>query len=161
MLKTSLVGAIACFALGAPCYAQASDSAAALGAAETVLRALSTRDTTLMRSVLLPGATFVATVTLPNGETRARASTDRQVYSSLVMEQTPMLERMWSPVVAVHGTVATITAPYDFHRNGTFSHCGVDVFMLARSGAEWRVVNITYTVQQVGCAPSPLGPPTR
>jgi hypothetical protein len=54
-----------------------------------------------------------------------------------------------------------VHAPYDFHIDGKFSHCGTDVFTLVRAKGEWRIVSIVYTVQRTGCAPSPLGPIAR
>jgi hypothetical protein len=70
-----------------------------------------------------------------------------------------LLERMWNPTVHVDGKIAILRAPYDFHRNGTFSHCGVDTMTLLRVGGEWRIVGISYTVQREKCSPSPLGAP--
>ena len=52
-----------------------------------------------------------------------------------------------------------VWAPYDFHVNGAFSHCGVDVFSLVRTAEGWRIAAVAYTVEREGCAPSPLGPP--
>jgi hypothetical protein len=137
-----------------------SDSAAVIRVAEASLRALGDRSVEAMRAVLLPGAQFVAVLQPPAGvPSRARLSVDTAVYASLRMEQTPMLERMWAPVVRLSGRVATVTAPYDFHRDGKFTHCGVDVFTLVKVGETWKISAITYTVQATGCAPSPLGPP--
>jgi hypothetical protein len=67
-------------------------------------------------------------------------------------------ERMWDPTIQVHGPLATLWAPYDFHIDGTFSHCGVDTFTLFRTGEGWRIATVAYTVETEGCAPSPLGP---
>ena len=50
-------------------------------------------------------------------------------------------------------------APYDFHRDGEFSHCGVDAFTLVRTESGWKISGGVYTVETEGCAPSPLGPP--
>ncbi len=69
------------------------------------------------------------------------------------------LERMWEPTVLQHGRMAVVWTPYDFHRNGEFSHCGVDVFNLIRTDDGWKIAGIMYTVEPTGCAPSPLGPP--
>jgi hypothetical protein len=147
-------------ALAAPAAAtaQASDSAAVIGAAETLLRAISTRDTALARTVFLPGAQIIA-VSNPARPGAPRQQADTTFYRTLPQGTDQLLERMWSPVVSLYGTVATVATPYDFHINGKFSHCGVDVFTLVRAGDKWKVSAITYTVQPAGCAPSPLGPP--
>ncbi len=72
-----------------------------------------------------------------------------------------ILERMWNPTVEVHGTVAMLWTPYDLYRNGSFSHCGVDAFTLVRGTRGWLVSSVSYTIEPTGCAPSPLGPPSR
>jgi hypothetical protein len=71
------------------------------------------------------------------------------------------LERMWEPTVLQRGPMAVVWTPYDFHRGGEFSHCGVDAFNLIRTNDGWKIAGIMYTVEPTGCAPSPLGPPGR
>ena len=66
---------------------------------------------------------------------------------------------MWHPRVELHGDVASVWAPYDFHRDGAFSHCGVDAFTLLRGDGGWVITGATYTVETADCPPSPLGPP--
>jgi len=68
------------------------------------------------------------------------------------------VERMWEPTVLVHGPLAVVWAAYDFHRNKTFSHCGVDAFTLLRSPTGWKIATVAYTTEATGCKPSPLGP---
>lgn len=70
-------------------------------------------------------------------------------------------ERMWNPVVQVHETVGMVWTPYDLYVNGTFSHCGIDVFTLVREREGWKISSVSYTVEPTGCASSPLGPPKR
>lgn len=82
-----------------------------------------------------------------------------QFLQSLAANDNNFLERMWDPTVLQHGRMAVVWTPYDFHRGGEFSHCGVDVFNLIRTNAGWRIAGIMYTVEPTGCAPSPLGPP--
>jgi len=65
---------------------------------------------------------------------------------------------MWEPTVLVHGPLAVVWAAYDFHRNKTFSHCGVDAFTLLRSPTGWKIATVSYTTEATGCKPSPLGP---
>lgn len=72
-----------------------------------------------------------------------------------------VLERMWNPVVQVHETIGMVWTPYDLYVNGTFSHCGIDVFTLVQEREGWKISSVSYTVEPTGCAPSPLGPPKR
>ena len=138
---------------------RSADSAAAVGAAESLLRAISTRDTALARRLLMPGAQL-ASVADPAGPASAgRLQSDSQFVAALAGSKQSLLERMWNPTVFLQGSLAVVRAAYDFHIDGVFSHCGVDVFTMVRSLGEWRVTHIAYTRQQQGCAPSPLGAP--
>lgn len=70
------------------------------------------------------------------------------------------VERGWDGDVAVSGVVATVTLPYDFYRDGTWSHCGVDVFTMVDTDSGWRIASLAYTVEQPPvCLGHPDGPP--
>ena len=49
-------------------------------------------------------------------------------------------EDMWDPEVRVDGPLATLWAPYGFHRDAEFSHWGHDAFHLVRDESGWRIV---------------------
>ncbi len=74
------------------------------------------------------------------------------------MKQRP-LERIWNPTVLVQGRIAMVWAPYDFHRDGTFSHSGIDVFTLMHAGGEWKIVSLAFTMQPNMPSQHPAGPP--
>lgn len=136
-----------------------ADSTAVVKAAEALLQAISTRDTALARRVMLPGAQL-ASITDPASPTSGgRMQTDTAFLTTLATAKTTFLERMWSPSVTLFGSLAVVSAPYDFYNDKTFSHCGTDVFTLVRSRGEWRITHVVYTTQRAGCAASPLGVP--
>jgi hypothetical protein len=138
---------------------RAADSVAVIGVAQDLLRAISTRDTALARRLMLPGAQL-ASVQDPAGPASAgRIQTDSQFVTMVGTAKQRFLERMWDPTVFLQGSLAVVRAPYDFHIDGKFSHCGVDVFTLVRSKGEWRVTHVVYTTQRQNCAVSPLGAP--
>jgi hypothetical protein len=120
-----------------------------------LLDAINTGDTTLARAVLAPGAQFFST----RAGGAPRRQTDTVFARSLATRTTKYLERMWSPVVRVKGAIADVWAPYDFHIDGKFSHCGIDTFTLLKGPNGWQIASVVYTVEPTGCAPSPLGPP--
>lgn len=53
--------------------------------------------------------------------------------------------------VKIEGRIAMVWAPYDLWVNGTFSHCGVDVFTMIRTDAGWKIASIGWTVETSGC----------
>ena len=71
-----------------------------------------------------------------------------------------LLERGFAPEVMISGPLAMVWLPYDFHTNGEWSHCGVDVFTLLRTEAGWRIAGLAYSVEQPpACRAHPDGPP--
>jgi hypothetical protein len=66
-----------------------------------------------------------------------------------------LLERMWDPKILVQGTIAHLWAPYDFHRDGKFHHCGIDSVSLVKVEGAWKVAGISYTSETTNCPPSP------
>lgn len=140
--------------------AQSQDSLAVVEASKALLQAISARDTAAARRLLLPGAIFVSVMDPASPSRQVRVQADTEFYRTLPRGSERLLERLWSPRVMLLGSVAEVHAPYDFHVEGKFSHCGTDVLTFVRSGGAWRISAVTYTVQVANCAPSPLGPPS-
>jgi hypothetical protein len=128
--------------------------------AGAVLRALSARDTAALRPLLLADVSLASVASPAGPRTLVQVQDATTFFSTLPQGSEALLERMWDPSVAFYGGIAMVHTPYDFHVNGTFSHCGTDVFTMVRSAdGRWRVAQIAYTVQRAGCTPSPLGRP--
>jgi hypothetical protein len=70
-----------------------------------------------------------------------------------------VLERMWDPTVLIHDRLATVWTPYDFHRDGKFTHSGIDVFTLARTDTGWKILDLAFTVEPSTPSQHPAGPP--
>ena len=136
----------------------AAESAAVVAVVQRLFDAMAARDTAAARAILLPGAQFRA-VRSDTAVAAPRVQSDTAFLRQLATLSDRLLERMWAPVVHVDGPLATLWAPYDFHIDGRWSHCGVDAVTLARTTTGWRVAGFAYTVQRQGCAPSPLGAP--
>ena len=122
------------------------------------LMALSSADTATLAGFLAPDAMIYSVREGEGGGaigTRTRAS----FLAGLGGDDRGLLERMWDPTVLVQDRVAMVWTPYDFHLNGEFSHCGIDVFTLLKSDEGWKVTAITYNTVREGCSTSPLGPP--
>jgi hypothetical protein len=133
-----------------------ADSAAVVGAVNSVLEAINTRDGELLRRVMMPDAQIVAN--RPGGS--PSTSTVAEMAVGIADPPQAFTERMWDPRVHVDGPIAALWAPYDFYRDGTFSHCGIDAFHLLRVDGAWRVQSLVYnTLQPPECAMHPEGPP--
>ena len=128
---------------------------AVIAAIDRFFHVLMTRDTTAAREVLMPEGQFFSI--REDGTIRSQSHLTFTV--SLPSSQDLLLERIWEPKILIHEGIAMVWTPYDFHRNGNFSHCGIDAFSLLKTDEGWKIAGIVYTVETTGCKESPLGPP--
>jgi hypothetical protein len=144
---------------GAASHVEApADRDAVIAAAQALLATIGARDTATARRLLVPGSQLGGVSQSGTG-TMPRYQSDSAFLRLIAATPQRLLERMWSPTVILHGALAEVHAPYDFHIDGKFSHCGTDVFTLVRTPTGWRIAALMWTVQPTGCEASPLGPP--
>ncbi|MDG2283306.1 MAG: hypothetical protein P8L45_09305 [Longimicrobiales bacterium] len=140
-----------------PSAQQAAEVEATL---QSLFDALETGDEDLLRSVTDPSLVMHFSETR-DGETSFGSSTLDGLASRITSSETPLIERMWDPVVMVNGSLATIWTPYDFYVGETFSHCGVDAANLMSGPDGWRIVALSWTrLQPPECDLHPDGPPS-
>jgi len=136
-----------------------ADETAVLMAVQQFFETMTANDEAGARAVLDPEGDFVSVRWDAGGNPVVRRSSNEDYLASLSTEPTSYLERSWASQVLIHGPIAVVWTPYDFHVDGAFSHCGVDAFQLLRTEAGWIITDGTYTVERTGCPESPLGPP--
>lgn len=141
--------------MAAPLTPAADSAPAVVSAVQKVFDAMTARDAAALNAAFLPDARLVSVG--PDGRVTTTAAADWAARIGGMTDS--ILERMWSPRVLVDGRMATLWAPYDFHRAGKFSHCGIDTVTLIEQQGAWKVAMLAYTVKREGCEPSPLGPP--
>lgn len=137
--------------------AQSDPRAAVIAVADSALAAISRNDFVALTDLMVEEGTIVGT-SLRDGVPEARVSTRAEWRA---MAAGPRLtERGWNPTVQLQAGIATVWLPYDFYRDGKWSHCGIDTFTLVRQGDRWLIVTIAYTREQPpACEPHPDGPP--
>lgn len=140
----------------APVVAQTAEEQI-VGAAEALFGAMERKDETAIRDVMLPNARLVAVSSSELGTSTTWTNVDEFV-DAIIHRNEDLLERLWNPDVRIDGEIATLWVDYDFHRDGQFSHCGVDAFHMVRTGGGWKIAHITYNRRLEGCY-SPLIPP--
>ena len=141
--------------LCAPVLWAQSDESEVVATVQRTFDAMAAHDGVALYQLMLPEATIVAV--LPDGT--MRTLTGDEFIKRSVSSQEKVLERMWDTMVSVNAGVATLVAPYDFHRNGKRSHCGMDAVTLYKANERWRIVQIFFTMVTEGCPASPLGAP--
>ncbi|HEX6037378.1 nuclear transport factor 2 family protein [Longimicrobium sp.] len=152
LLLVSLAGCTTARTAAAP--APSPEAAAVVAVADRLFDAMRTRDTVAIKRLFTPQARIVA-VGRQNGVAMMRERAVGEFLGSIATAPEALLERMWDAEVRIDGDLATLWAPYDFHRGAQFSHCGVDAFQLVRVEGAWRIVSLSYTLQPEGCPPAP------
>lgn len=158
-LSSTVAGIAMLMAISQPAMAaEPAEPGKLLAVVQQFLDAMAQRDQARAYQVVLPEGRF-SSVREEAGKTVIRAFSNQEDIGKWRERPEDVLERIWNPDVRVHGRMAVVTAPYDFHRDGKFSHCGVDVFELLETADGWRISGGVYTVQKESCPSSPLGLP--
>jgi len=117
---------------------------------------MAAKDVAGAQRILLPDATFHY-VQKKDGKPVTESFTTEWWLKALPTRKKAWFERMWNIEVHVRGFIATLWAPYDFFKEGTFDHCGVDACDLIKTDEGWKISGCIYTIE-TECEPSPLGP---
>lgn len=137
--------------------ARAQEDRAVLATLDRFFAAMTARDTAAMAATLLRGGSLHI-ASLSGGEP-ARTVSFADYLAQLAAGKQRLVERYWLPKVEMPGpSIAVATMAYDFHADGVFSHCGVDVFTLVKQPEGWRIASVAFTRQAEGCRDSPLPP---
>jgi ketosteroid isomerase-like protein len=132
----------------------AADREDVIAVVQRTFDAMAAHDGPAIESLFTKDARLVAI--RDNGEF---TSSDTAAFAARIgSSKAALRERMWKPKVHIDGPMATLRAEYDFHRDGRFSHCGVDTVSLVKTASGWKIASLVYTMITKGCAASPLGP---
>ena len=134
------------------------DRAAILETVDRFFAALTTHDRSELIAITLPGSLNISVSNPVNGPQDINIQNYTQMINGLGADGPEFLERYWDPTVLIEGNIAVFWAPYDFHVDGVFSHCGIDSFQLVKREGQWLLSNLSWTRQRQDCEPSPLGP---
>jgi uncharacterized protein YecT (DUF1311 family) len=115
-------------------------------AAEALFQAMHDSDTAALDTLLHPRAQIVSV-----SEQGVKVRTAAEWIPTVALSAEVLRERMWDAEVRIDGELATLWAPYDFHRGERFSHCGTDAFQFVREGGGWKLISVAYTVRTTGC----------
>lgn len=137
-----------------------ADSGAIMQVVNDMFRGMRVRDTALVRAQFHAVPTMRSTANLRTGMVVIVDSVDGFLRAIMAQPDTVLLdERLGPPTVRVDGNFATVWAYYEFWRAGLFSHCGADLFSLARTGAGWKILNVSDSRRRAACVTRPPGLP--
>jgi hypothetical protein len=131
--------------------AQTSDRDAILATVQKVFDAMRTRDTVLLAQAFDTTARLAGVSN--RGTPTVNLTSPAQFGAAILRAPAGDVwnERIYEPEVKVDGPVAQVWAYYTFHRNATFSHCGVDAFMLLKVGGAWKITQLADSRRTEGC----------
>ncbi|MDG2141749.1 MAG: hypothetical protein P8K27_09665 [Gammaproteobacteria bacterium] len=139
-------------------FAQEDERGAIIETVEGFFTAIRTADKRLLESILVPNSLNISTSEVDGGTTQLTTLTHENMVSVLTRPGRLAIERAWDETILIQGSIAIFWAPYDFHVDGEFSHCGVDSFQLIKKGDKWLITNASWTREIETCQKSPLGP---
>jgi len=151
-MRTPLV-ALALLAAPAVLTAQsaAPDREAILAAVQATFDGMRTHDTLLLKRAVLADASFLTVGRDREGKPRVRRSVGQEFIDAVGKGGEPWNETIADPVVSQDGDLAYVWAYYTFRLGDKPSHCGYDLFTLARVEGAWKVVAIADTQRRDGC----------
>lgn len=131
--------------------AQTSDREAILATVQKVFDAMRTRDTALLAQAFDTTARLAGVSN--RGTPTVNLTSPAQFGAAILRAPAGDVwnERIYEPEVKVDGPVAQVWAYYTFHRNATFSHCGIDAFMLLKVGGAWKITQLADSRRTEGC----------
>lgn len=149
-MKPLIPTVLAVLALAGPAAASTADEEAAVKTAQRFFDAMAGNDGAGVTATVLPASVFTAIRPAPGGGTKVSRVTVEDFIKNL---RPGLHEAMWSPKVVLRGTLmATVTAPYEFKLDGKTTHCGIDVFDLAKVDGQWKIASAVWTAEPDACA---------
>jgi putative lumazine-binding protein len=132
------------------------DEQEVLNVVKLFIKSMTEKDTVVARQILTSDGQYYATQERADGILTAMRTHDE--YLKRISTRTDIAqERMWEPTDMVHKTIAMAWAPYDFHIDGQFSHCGIDCSTLVKTEEGWKISGAVFTMEPDECEESPLG----
>lgn len=133
--------------------AQDAERTAVLATVQKVFDAMRTRDTALLRQAFDTSARLAGVSGRGGGPPSVQLTSPSRFGAAIASAPAGAVwnERIYDPEIRIDGDLAQVWAYYTFHRGNTFSHCGVDAFMLLKVGGEWKITQLADSRRTTGC----------
>ena len=111
-------------------------------------KAMITADTVLLKSCFAPDA-MLQVIQNQKDSVVVRTSKVSDFVASIGKQQPGSLdERSFDEIIYIDRELASAWAPYTFHRNGQFSHKGIDSFQFVKLKEGWKIQYLIYNMYQ-------------
>ncbi len=111
--------------------------------------AMKSVDSVALKSCFTSNAMLHISQVKPEGNVVREVPATKFIQNVMTRKPGEMDERVlsWGPIL-IDQEIATAWVPYEFYLNGKFSHKGVDVFLLVKTGNEYRIKTLLYNMHQ-------------
>jgi len=134
-------------------YAQNDETAKVKVAIDTFFEGFHKGDTAMMKTVMY--GKFITQTAFKDSDgndvLRSGESTDLVNAIANRADTEKWDERLLNYHIKVDNNMANAWTPYEFWRNGEFSHCGVNSFQLFNDNGQWKIIYLIDTRQRTGC----------
>ena len=127
-------------------YAQTSEETAVKNAVQTFFDSIAKKSAEIAASVLYKDG-FIFSVKDEDSNVTVNTTSHQDFIKKLPTFTGDLLEKMGNPKILIHGKIAVVWTPYTFHRDGKFSHRGIDAVQLIKTNEGWKICGILYTVE--------------
>lgn len=137
----------------ATCTTQAqTDEALVKATVSQLFTAMKTSDATLFSSCFADSALLQTIATDKQGKTVIQNAPIIDFAKQIAqLPKGAADERITFGNVQIDGALANVWTPYNFYFNGSFSHCGVNNFVLVKQNNVWKIQYIIDTRKKDGC----------
>jgi hypothetical protein len=105
-------------------------------------------DSAMVRSAFVPGAQF----SRPPAPGQAHGYTTLDQFVGAVGRPgAPWDEQIYDPEIREDGGMASVWTFFTFSLGERFSHCGVNAFLVVRTGEGWRISGLADSNRRTGC----------
>ena len=161
MMRVVLTGmslvALAGIATPRGAHAQETDEAAVLQVVRDLFDGMRDKDEAKLRSVFHAEAQLHSAGRDREGNLRVASTEIDGFISGMVASQGYIDEVTFDEEVRIDADLAMAWTPYNLFVGDDFIHCGVDVFVMARTDDGWKILELTDTRRREGCDPERRG----
>jgi len=140
-----------------PVLAQDGAEAEVLAVVKTLFDGMREKDAEKIGSVFHPEARLHSAGVDAQGNPVTRETPLDRFAAGVASSQVHVDEVTFDEEVRIDGNLAMAWTPYNVFVDGTFQHCGVDVFLMTRTPDGWKILQLADTRTREGCDPERRG----
>ncbi|WP_422361134.1 nuclear transport factor 2 family protein [Reichenbachiella sp.] len=133
-------------------FAQSPEETQVMKVVERVFKAMSTSDSTMLKSCFSPDAATYTLFTDKDGKPQIRQGSLQRFIDAVGQPKEDIWnEPIWNEKVEIDGPLAAVWVDYAFYLNNQFLHCGVDAFQLVKTEDGWKIFHLADTRRKENC----------